>query len=101
MARFALPSGKAPYRVVRTGPPTNRYADHPPTRRYRLNRSSAINFDRRWRRGEKYLVHCSSPVPSRGLSSVGDSFSPRGEKDRGDRYTLCLSLDTGYRTIPR
>ncbi|RZR82117.1 hypothetical protein BHM03_00008470 [Ensete ventricosum] len=27
--RFALPDGKAPCRAVRTGPPTDRYADHP------------------------------------------------------------------------
>ncbi|RWW45128.1 hypothetical protein BHE74_00049065, partial [Ensete ventricosum] len=95
-SRFVLSSGKAPYQAVHTSPPaewrTARYRVVPPksaiSSRFRL---LAIDCGRnkkkekrRRRRGEKYLVRCSSTVPPHDSSPAGNSFSPRGEKDRGD-----------------
>ncbi|RWW09891.1 hypothetical protein GW17_00026596 [Ensete ventricosum] len=87
--------GKAPYRAVRTDLPVDRYADFPLP-------GGTVEIDRRWsistingRLREKedegetcFAAHYSSPVPSRDPSPVGDSFSPCGEKERGD--FICL-----------
>ncbi|RWV92344.1 hypothetical protein BHE74_00018183 [Ensete ventricosum] len=44
LARFAFPGGKAPYRAVRTNPPTDRYVDHPlPGGTAEIDRKSTVN----------------------------------------------------------
>ncbi|RWW62430.1 hypothetical protein BHE74_00030441 [Ensete ventricosum] len=99
LSRFSLLSGKAPYRAVHTGLLADWYVDCPLS-------GGTIEIDRRRsiegeirkkekREKEKKRRSIPSPVPRpvRRLrdsspvgeeSPAGDSFSPRGEKDRGD-----------------
>ncbi|RWW36701.1 hypothetical protein BHE74_00058257 [Ensete ventricosum] len=105
---LATGHGKVPYWAVHIGPLADQYADCLlPGRIAEIDRQRSIEGERRKRRrrGRRKKVrrrgrkiprsHRSSPVPSRGPllqaknrprdpSSTGDSFFPRGEKERGD-----------------
>ncbi|RZS22551.1 hypothetical protein BHM03_00055338, partial [Ensete ventricosum] len=107
-ARFSLPSGKAPYRPVHTGPAADRYADQPlPGGTAKVDRRRSIDgeIDRRRsieeekgkkRRGKEERrstsppsspAHCSRTLAARGSPASrrrpqvarGQLLSPRGE----------------------
>ncbi|RWW07073.1 hypothetical protein GW17_00029551 [Ensete ventricosum] len=96
LARIALPSGKAPCRVIFIGSPGDRYTDRPlPGGTVEIDRRRSISIiggqlrekEEEGGEGEKegetcFVARCSSlvpphdPLPAIDSSPVGDSFSP-------------------------